>query len=223
MLDLSFNDWAFRNVLVFNFGASFIFPGFRNLGGTLYANNPESDGLAIERSTKDAGPILYSSDYLTVDGFFVGRGWGNSIGAQSYAGRLTNTRGYARFDMSIEMRVPINERFIWLAGFIDLVNLIVGPSDPYYDYTYNKTDGELVYADQWKWWKDPSWQSWHSAIDNWYGSVGVGFEITLQQLPLSFYIVKRFKINPYIGIEWVNTSPSTGDLDFVLSIVGAYF
>jgi outer membrane protein assembly complex protein YaeT len=223
LMDLSFNDWAFRNVLVFNMGVSFLFPGFRNLGGSLAANDPERNGVGIYKDTKDAGPILYSTDYLTVDGFFVGRGWGNSLGAQDYTGRLTDKRGYARFDMSLELRIPIQEKFVWLAAFIDMVNLLQGPSNPYYDYTYDKKNGELVYGDQWKWWSDPSWKSWQAATNNWYGSVGVGFEITLQQLPLSFYIVKRFKINPYMGIEWTNTSPVTGDLDFVLSIVGAYF
>jgi outer membrane protein assembly factor BamA len=233
ILDIYFNDWAFKNVVVFNTAASFIFPGFRNLGGELNGIN-----------TQNRGPIMFSSDYLTVDGFFVGRGWSNSLGATSYEGRLTDKKGYARFDFSIEYRIPIHEKFIWLAAFVDMVNLIQGPTRqvPYLDpktgtpQTVNgvqlaRTDDSLA----WRWWDqyrgnpDPSIRYYNSnmldwySMENWYGSIGVGFQLTLPQLPLSFYIVKRFKINQYSGFEWVNSSPGTANLDFVLSIVGFYF
>jgi len=60
-------------------------------------------------------------------------------------------------------------------------------------------------------------------IDNWYGSIGVGVELTFPQLPLSFFVVKRFKLNYYGGLEWIQDQWETGNLDFVLSIVGYYF
>jgi outer membrane protein assembly complex protein YaeT len=219
-LDISFNDWAFRNVLVFNAASSFIFPGFQNLAG--------------EKAGK--GPILYSSDYLTVDGLFVGRGWGNSLGATSTTDRLTSKVGYARFDYSLEYRIPIHEKFIWFAAFIDMVNLVEGPrrkvqtQDQYGNIYANSYSYDDSYA--WMWWnqlkanKDGfnyEMSNWYG-IENWYGSIGVGFELTIQQLPLSFYIVKRFKINSNLGFEWIHeNNSSTGDLDFVLSIVGYYF
>jgi len=203
--------------LVFNAGASFIFPGFRNLGNT---------GL-FGKDTYNYGPIVYASDYLTVDGFFVGRGWGNSIGITNYDGRLINKKGYARFDFSLEYRVPIHEKFVWLATFIDMVNLIEGPT---------RTIGGTTESNKaWEWWNqtpnykantydiyNPSMTNWW-AVNNWYGSVGIGLELTIQQLPLSFFLVKRFKISGYGGFEWVNNSPGTANLDFVLSIVGFYF
>ncbi|HNZ27365.1 MAG TPA: outer membrane protein assembly factor BamA [Spirochaetota bacterium] len=223
ILDLYFNDWPFKHVLVFNAAASFIFPGFRNLGGQL-------NGVF----TAGKGPIVYPSDYLMVDGFFVGRGWSTSIGATNYEGRLTNKTGYARFDFSLEYRIPIHEKFIWLAGFIDMVNLIEGPVKklPKLDASGNviSSDGYYDYTNSWMWWNQLEANDWYDenmsnwyGVDNWYGSVGVGFQITFPQLPLSFYVVKRFKINSYSGFEWVSNQPETGNLDFVLSIVGFYF
>ncbi|HOL56637.1 MAG TPA: outer membrane protein assembly factor BamA [Spirochaetota bacterium] len=223
ILDINFNDYPFKHVLVFNAAASFIFPGFRNLGGEL---NGES--------TAGKGPILYATDYLTVDGFFIGRGWANSIGATNYEGRLTNKRGYARFDFSVEYRIPINEKFIWLAAFIDVVNLVEGPIKvlPLIDKNGNVISKNGSYDDSkaWMWWNQLESNKWYEesmtnwyGIENWYGSMGVGFQITFPQLPLSFYVVKRFKVNPYSGFEWVTNQPETGNLDFVLSIVGYYF
>lgn len=223
ILDLNFNDYPFKHVLVFNAAASFIFPGFRNLGGEL---NGEP--------TAGRGPILYATDYLTVDGFFIGRGWANSIGATNYEGRLTNKKGYARFDFSLEYRIPINEKFIWLAAFIDVVNLVEGPIKtlPLLDKDGNVISSSGSYDDSkaWMWWNQLESNKWYNekmtnwyGVENWYGSIGVGFQITFPQLPLSFYVVKRFKVNPYTGFEWVTNQPETGNLDFVLSIVGYYF
>ncbi len=228
ILDMYFNDWPFKQVLVFNMGAAFIFPGFRNIGGELNGRN-----------TAGMGPILGYNDYLTVDGFFMGRGWGNSIGSTTSEGRLTTKTGYARFDFSLEYRIPINEKFVWLAGFVDMVNLVEGPtrSIPRLgDYgTILSTGSSYIYDTDytysWMWWnQDRGQYKWYNQdmkswwnIDNWYGSIGVGVQLTLPQLPLSFYIVKRFKINNYAGFEWVQNSPGTANLDFVLSIVGYYF
>lgn len=195
LLEMNFDKWSFKNVLVFNMGASFIFPGFRNLGGendTLYGSH-----------TGGYGPIMYLTDWQQVDGIFVGRGWGTSIGA-SGAGRLTGVLGYARLDASIEYRVPIHEQFVWLAGFIDMVNLITGPGG-----------GN---NENWRWWNQQNFMGW----ENWYGSVGVGVQLTIPQLPLSFYVVKRFKVNYYGGFEWVG-DPNMANLDFVIGMVGAYF
>ncbi|OHD10729.1 MAG: outer membrane protein assembly factor BamA [Spirochaetes bacterium GWC1_27_15] len=238
ILDMYFNDWAFKQVLVFNTGASFIFPGFRNLGGVLNGSD-----------TAGKGPILQSSDYLTVDGFFVGRGWGNSIGATSFEGRLTNKKGFARFDFSLEYRIPIHEKYIWVAAFVDMVNLVEGPTRkvPFVlDGNVGDSSGTVINkiddSFSWMWWNQNRSQldsdgnllskgnDWYNkdmtnwwGVENWYGSVGVGLQLTLPQLPLSFYVVKRFKINQYSGFEWVHNSPGTANLDFVLSIVGYYF
>jgi len=211
LLELYFNDYPFKHVLVFNSKASFIFPGFRNL----------VDDPFVEGGTRGKGPILSNEEYLKVDGFFVGRGWTNSIGATSYEGRLVNNVGYARFDFSLEYRVPINEKYVWLAAFIDMVNLVEGPkfSIPRLDSNGNVTGTTLDSSQAWKWWEQTDALQAH----NWYGSIGVGFQVTWPQLPLSFYIVKRFKINQYSGFEWVGNQPNTGNLDFVLSIVGYYF
>ncbi|HOV15479.1 MAG TPA: BamA/TamA family outer membrane protein, partial [Spirochaetota bacterium] len=224
ILDINFNDWPLKQVLVFNTAASFIFPGFRNIGGEL-------NGV----STAGRGPILYPSDYLTVDGFFLGRGWGNSIAATTSEGRLTSKTGFARFDFSLEYRIPIHEKYVWLAGFVDMVNLIEGPTFKrplVEDGQIKSVNGSIQtttdYSNSWMWWnqtRDNSWYStnaynkedmknWYS-VDNWYGSLGVGVQLALPQLPLSFYIVKRFKINQYSGFEWIHNSPGTANLDFV--------
>ncbi|MBR6199893.1 MAG: outer membrane protein assembly factor BamA [Spirochaetales bacterium] len=223
ILDIMLGDWPFKHVVVFNAAASFIFPGFRNLGGVLNG-----------KSTKDKGPIVYPDDYLQVDGIFAGRGWANSIGATNSTGRLTNKTGYARFDYSLEYRIPIHENFIWFAAFVDMINLVEGPmrkiptvySDGNIVSSYSYSDD----ANSWQWWNQTESNRWYDdrmtnwyGVDNWYGSVGLGFQITFQQLPLSFYVVKRFKINGYSGFEWVCNQPDTGNLDFVISIVGYYF
>nr|HPO49913.1 BamA/TamA family outer membrane protein [Spirochaetota bacterium] len=181
--------------------------------------------------------------YLTVDGFFLGRGWGNSIAATTSEGRLTSKTGYARFDFSLEYRVPIHEKYVWLAAFVDMVNLVEGPTRKIpitSDGGILTSNGSKSYltddSNSWMWWEQNSSNSWYSknsydkedmknwySIDNWYGSLGVGIQLALPQLPLSFYIVKRFKINQYSGFEWVHNSPGTANLDFVLSIVGYYF
>lgn len=228
LLDLQFGDnWVFNNIVVFNVAASFLFPGFRNLGGELNG-----------KSTEGKGPILYPSDYLYVDGFFVGRGWGASIATTNYEGRLTNKQGYARFDASVEYRVPIHEQFFWLAAFVDMVNLVEGPTRRYVvtDVTGAPVtiDGNPYYAtdysNSWMWWNqlesndfyNDEMTNWYG-LENWYGSVGVGFQIVIPQLPLSFYVVKRFKVNYNGGFEWVGNDPDSPNLDFVLSIVGMYF
>ncbi len=71
------------------------------------------------------------------------------------------------------------------------------------------------------WWKNdlPGYDA--MGIDKWFGSIGGGIEITFPQLPLSFFVVKRFKINYYTGFEWMNNN--IGGIDFVLSMVGYYF
>ncbi|MCK4799263.1 MAG: outer membrane protein assembly factor BamA, partial [Spirochaetes bacterium] len=197
LLRINFNGWKFRPVLVLNMNASFVFPGFRNLGGALF-----------NKSTAGKGPIIDLTEYLKVDGITIGRGWANSIGA-TQKGKLSDLLGYARFDASIEFRLPIYEKVIWLASFVDMVNLISGPIelDVHGGYT------------AWRWWEKSEW----CGLDNWYGSIGVGIQLTFPQLPLSFFVVKRFKINYYAGFEWVTNSPSTGNIDFILSITGFYF
>ena len=170
-----------------------ILPGFRNIGGQLY-----------DRPTHGEGPILYSGDYLVIDGLFSGRGWSNSLSGYSYLGYQL---GYVKLDYTLEYRVPIYDRVIWLAGFVDMVNLISGPYP-----------GEI--ENSWMWWKvAPNYDP--MGIDHWYGSVGGGIQLTIPQLPLSFYVVKRFKINYFTGIEW--QSNKIGGIDFVLSMVGYYF
>lgn len=212
ILDVSFNNFPFKNVIVFNAQASMIFPGFRNLGGHL-------EGIG---NTQGKGPIMYPTDYLIVDGLFAGRGWSNSIGATSYTDRLTDKIGYFRLDFSLEYRVPLYERIIWMAAFIDMVNLVQGPQ------VYVNHRGNVIRDNSraWEWWsgdnnKYPGYEPF--GIDNWYGSFGVGVELTFPQLPLSFFVVKRFKLNYYGGLEWTQDQRETGNLDFVLSIVGYYF
>lgn len=204
ILDIYFNDWAFKNVIVFNASASFIFPGFQHAASK--ATDPEGTG---------SGPTVHPTDRLTVDGMFAGRGWANSIGMSGGFGegstrRFIGRSGYVKLDFSLEYRLPIYDQIIWVAGFIDMVNLIEGPDPDNFE-------------DSWEWWKsdDPDYQP--LGIDNWYGSIGVGFELTFPQLPLSFFIVKRFKINYNSGIEWLYNQPNSANLDFVLSIVGFYF
>ncbi len=229
LMEIDFNNWVFNNVVVFNAGASFLFPGLRNLGGQLNG-----------KDTAGKGPILYPSDSLYVDGFFIGRGWGASIGTTSgYEGKLTNKTGYARFDGSIEYRIPIHEQFIWIAAFIDIVNLIEGPKRNYM-LTDEKTgntitvDGEVLYgydsSNSWMWWEQKQSNSFYNdtmtdwyGLENWYGSVGLGVQLTIPQLPLSFYVVKRFQVNYNGGFEWVGNTPNSPNLDFVLSMVGIYF
>ena len=70
ILDISFNDYPFKNVLVFNIDVSMILPGFRNIGGEFRGYTP-ADGHPL--GTYGAGPILYQTDYLTVDGIFSGQ------------------------------------------------------------------------------------------------------------------------------------------------------
>lgn len=193
ILDLNFNDFPFANVIVFNAAYSMILPGFRNTGGKLY-----------DRDTYGRGPILYPGDYLVVDGLFSGRGWANSLSGTSYLGYKV---GYLKFDYTLEYRVPIYDRVIWLAGFVDMVNLVSGP---YPDEIENS----------WMWWKiDKNYDP--MGIDHWYGSIGGGIQLTIPQLPLSFYVVKRFKVNYYTGFEW--QSNKIGGIDFVLSMVGYSF
>jgi outer membrane protein insertion porin family len=214
ILDLNFNDWPFKNVIVFNAAISSLFPGFRNLAG----------------ANAGKGPILAPDDYLFVDGFFVGRGWTNSIGATSYTDRLINRRGFVRMDFSLEYRIPIHDRFVWLAGFVDLVNLVEGPTslkprlDPDGNVVIVGNSPQFLTDDEyaWKWWA--SAENYNPmGIENWYGSMGVGLQLTFPQLPLSFFVIKRFKINQYSGFQWMDDQPSSGNLDFVLSIVGYYF
>jgi len=211
VLDLDFGNWPFQNVLVFNAGASLIFPGFRNF-------NTDPSNIVFGKQRYGMGPILYDSDLLTVDGFFAGRGWGGTLGSYSTAGTLSMRTGYVKLDFSLEYRFPIVDKIVWFAAFIDMINLIEGP--------YRYTDaGHRDDSVSWAWWKDngPGYQP--MGIDNWYGSIGAGLEFTFPQLPLSFFVVKRFKINYFTGIEWIqdDSYSKTGYLDFVLSIVGYYF
>lgn len=193
-LDLNFNDFPFVNVMVFNAGISMILPGFRDLGGQLYG-----------KPTFGEGPILYSGDILSIDGLFSGRGWNNSLAGYSY---LAYKTGYLKFDYSLEYRIPIYDKIIWVASFIDMINLVSGPypNEP---------------ENSWMWWKNDDKNYQPMGIDNWYGSIGVGIELTFPQLPLSFFVVKRFKVNYYSGFEW--QSNNVGGIDFVLSMVGYYF
>lgn len=228
LLQMDFNNWVFNHVLSINMGASFIFPGFRNLGGQLYG-----------KDTKNRGPIIDDDDMLYVDGFFVGRGWGSSIGTTSgYEGKLSNKYGFARFDGSLEYRVPIQEQFIWLAAFIDIVNLVEGPKRRfvYTDSNGNAiTSGDsVIYStssdDAWRWWDQTENNKWYNkdmsnwyGMENWYGSIGLGVQLAIPQLPLSFYIVKRFQINYQGGFEWCGNVANSPNLDFVLSMTGIYF
>jgi outer membrane protein assembly factor BamA len=176
---------------------------------------------------------------LYVDGFFVGRGWGSSIGTTSgYEGKLSNKYGFARFDGSLEYRVPIQEQFIWLAAFVDIVNLIEGPKRRfvYTDSNGNAiTSGDsVIYStssdDAWRWWDQTENNKWYNkdmsnwyGMENWYGSIGLGVQLAIPQLPLSFYIVKRFQINYQGGFEWCGNVANSPNLDFVLSMTGIYF
>lgn len=228
LLQMDFNNWIFNHVLVLNAGASFIFPGFRNFGGELNGH-----------STKGGGPIIDEDSKLYVDGFFLGRGWGTSIGTTSgYDDRLTNKRGYARFDASLEYRVPIQEQFLWFAAFIDLVNLVEGPIKKYVLTDRNgdalTSNGETYYGNNydnsWMWWEQTEKNKFYNkdmtnwyGLENWYGSFGLGVQLAIPQLPLSFYIVKRFRFNYHGGFEWVGNVPNSPNLDFVLSMTGMYF
>ena len=69
---------------------------------------------------------------------------------------------------------------------------------------------------------DNTMTDWYG-LENWYGSVGLGIQLTIPQLPLSFYVVKRFQVNYNGGFEWVGNTPNSPNLDFVLSMVGIYF
>ncbi len=220
ILDVYFNDWPFKNVLVFNSNFSFIFPGFQ-----YNENDPINFGDE---------PVLHSTDWIVIDGLFSGRGWANSLAGQNY---FNLKYGFAKLDFSLEYRIPIYESIVWIAGFIDFFNLIEGPR-VYYTKTKNNSEKStyVTSEDAWQWWnKDIANNNDHSyvkdvnqpfynpmGIDNWYGSVGFGIELTFPQLPLSFFIVKRFKINYYSGIEW-QLNKNTADLDFVLSMVGVAF
>lgn len=214
-LDIRFGDWAFRNVLVFNSSFSFVFPGFQYNKNDLRNFGP--------------GPVLYTEDYVTVDGLFSGRGWANAIGGNN---EFNIKSGYAKLDFTLEYRIPIHDQIIWLAGFVDFFNLIEGPK--VYYRKNNKT--YVSYADSWQWWRGDFNNSFNYTnkyvlpnqpkydplgIDNWYGSIGFGIELTFPQLPLSFFVVKRFKLNYYSGIQW--QSNYSADLAFVLSMVGVSF
>ena len=219
ILDVYFGDWPFKNVIAFNSSISMIFPGFRNVWGTDKNGDPISGNLrGID--TAGRGPILYSTDYLTIDGIFSGRGWNNSLVGLGY---LSGKRGYAKLDFSLEYRIPLHEQIIWLATFVDMFNLVEGPSKIVYD------DDDTRMRDttnSWAWWASSKETGWHDTyeplgIDNWYGSIGAGLQITFPQLPLSFYVVKRFKINYFTGFEWQGNY--VGGVDFVLSMTGVYF
>jgi outer membrane protein assembly factor BamA len=171
--------------------------------------------------TYNNGPILSSSDFVTMDGIFTGRGWTNSLTGQVY---INENYGYFKTSFTVEYRIPIYDKIIWAAGFIDTINLIQGP------YIERKDNDGNTYKDRsksWQWWSaektsyldQRSYQPF--GIDNWFFSIGGGVEITFPQLPLSFFVVKRFKINHYTGFEWQTNN--VGGLDFVLSMVGVSF
>jgi outer membrane protein assembly complex protein YaeT len=210
ILDIMFGDWQFQNVIVFNAGISLIMPGFRDI-----VNDPNN--YVFRDYCYGKGPILYGSDYLTVDGMFSGRGWGSTLGSYSATSGPGSRVGYVKFDYTLEYRFPIYDKIVWAAAFIDMVNLVSGPA---YDKNYNYS-----FENSWIWWKTDPKHYQPMGIENWYGSIGVGLEFTFPQLPLSFFVVKRFKINYYSGFEWVQDSlySKTGYLDFILSITGFYF
>lgn len=215
ILDINLGDWPLRNVLVFNADFSFVFPGFQYNKNDLKNFGPE--------------PVLHSEDYVIINGLFSGRGWANAIGGNN---EFNIKSGYSKLDFTLEYRIPIHDQIIWLAGFIDFFNLIEGPKI----YYTHKGDRYISYVDAWQWWRGdfntafnytnkyilPNQPKYDPlGIDNWYGSIGFGIELTFPQLPLSFFVVKRFKLNYYGGIYWQRNY--SADLAFVLSMVGVAF
>jgi len=176
ILDLYFNDWPFKNVLVFNTNFSFIFPGFQYSESDRESDPNEKNYRQFQNFGPE--PVLHSSDYQVVDGLFSGRGWANSLAGLNYFNLKV---GYAKLDFSIEYRIPIYEQIVWIAGFIDFFNLIEGPK------VYVKR-GDTTYIssiNSWQWWngtynytnKNVKPVNYNPlGIDNWYGSIGFGIE-----------------------------------------------
>jgi len=89
-------NWAFKGVLALHFGISTIFGG----------NN-----LAIEKANK-----------LSVDGMFIGRGWGNQYG----------NKGFLLLDSWVELRFPLVYGILALDLFFDAAG-VDGEKGSYFD------------------------------------------------------------------------------------------
>ena len=130
-----FSNWDLQVVLAAHSGFSVILPQFWVPGG--------EQELDLDDTT----------DLLSLDGIRVARGWdGIPVGR-------------ARWDNSVELRVPIDQRVLWAVVFMDAAVL-------------------------WPELKDIS----ETGVDDFHFSLGAGFRFSIPQFPIRLYFANIFKI-----------------------------
>jgi len=169
---------SFKCVLALNAGISVI---FKQAG----RGNPDS-----------RIPTLEKSNWLAVDGMFVGRGW-----SQEYA----ISKGLVLLDNWIELRFPIIRGILAFDLFFD----IVGVETEWGYYLGKNSKGERNFT-----------------LENFRFGFGGGLRFTIPQFPLRFSIGKRFKVvDGKVEWQQGNIGANDRDgrgLDLVMSFVVSY-
>jgi len=123
------------------------------------------------------------SDYLRVDGMNEGRGWQN----------LSQLRGRAEINFSIEHRFPIEERFLWGLTFFDISCLYATPEDLRINF------------------------------QDYYYSFGVGMSFVIPGFPIRLYLARRFNYNDATdNWEFAGSQKLFRDWDFVFAVAGFF-
>jgi outer membrane protein insertion porin family len=131
-----FSNWDLQVVLGFHSGFAAILPQF-------WWPAEFDDGLVIDSAT----------DLLVLDGIRVARGWDPVRG------------GRARWENSVELRVPIDPRVLWAVTFLDAAVLWPEPED---------IEG--------------------TELGDVHFSLGAGFRFSIPQFPVRLYFANTFRI-----------------------------
>ena len=131
-----FINWDLQVVLAAHSGFSVILPQF-------WLPVEDDDGLVLDSAT----------DLLLIDGVRVARGWDPIRG------------GRARWDNSVELRVPIDPRILWVVTYLDAAVL-------------------------WPELEDIA----ETGAEDFRFSLGLGFRFSIPQFPLRLYFANTFRI-----------------------------
>jgi outer membrane protein insertion porin family len=133
--------------------------------------------------------VIDDSDYLRIDTWNEGRGWQHPSQFQS----LYAERGRAEFNMSIEYRYPVVERFLWLLTFFDISGLYDTPED------FSLDAKDLYY------------------------SFGFGASVVIPGFPIRLYLARRFAYDETLDrYQFAGGQRLFEDWDFVFA-VGGFF
>lgn len=165
-----FSNWSLKLVLAAHSGFSALLPWFG-----------------------ESAPVASSSEMLRIDGTFVGRGWGQTLGSQY---------GTSLWENWVELRIPVVPGVLSLDAFFDAAAMANSTGLLDIQAIMDKTGATAAGG-----WSD-------LGPGNFAFSAGAGLRFTIPQFPFRLYFSKRF----YAGSDGLEFANPDGSWDFVLSI-----